>query len=239
MSGNFVLAGGSTGIGLELIQSLLDEADQIDVYSRTPGDLPDSPVIRHHECNFADPESPIEQLPESITGAVYCPGTINLRSFRSLKPDNFRDDFEVNVVGAVRFLQACYPALRKANNDGPASVLMFSTVAVSTGMPMHASVAAAKGAIEGLTRSLAAEWAPDIRVNCLAPALTDTPLAEKLLKTDEARAAMAGKYPLSRIGQPGDLASLARFLLLPDSSWITGQIIGVDGGMSAILHQPK
>ena len=113
------------------------------------------------------------------TGPGYiacCPGSINLRSFRSLKPNDFRKDLEINLIGAVKFLQACMAGIKKGAADQPTSVVLFSTVAVSQGLPMHASVAAAKGAIEGLTRSLASEWAPKIRVNCLAPALTETPL---------------------------------------------------------------
>jgi len=122
----------------------------------------------------------------------------------------------------------------KGHDDGPASVILFSTVAVGQGMPMHASVSSAKGAIEGLTRALAAEWAPHVRVNAIAPALTHTPLAARLLSSPEKRDAMAARYPLKRIGTPLDVAALARFLLSAESGWITGQVLGVDGGMSAL-----
>ena len=133
----------------------------------------------------------------------------------------------------MRFLQACLPRLRGANGC-PASVVLFSTVAVGQGMPMHASVAAAKGAVEGLVRSLAAEWAPKVRVNAIAPALTDTPLAARLLTSPEKREALASRYSLKRIGTPADAAALARFLLSNESSWMTGQVVGVDGGMSTL-----
>ena len=234
MSGNFIIAGGSKGIGLELVRSLETTADRIDVYSRELDELVVGEKINHHPCDFTHDDLQLAGLPEAIHGAVYCPGSINLRSFRSLKPDDFRKDLEINLIGAVKFLQACFPLLKKGSNDYPVSVVLFSTVAVGQGLPMHASVASAKGAIEGLTRSLAAEWAPKIRVNCLAPALTETPLAARFFATEESRTAMAAKYPLGRAGLPNDLASIARFLLLPDSSWITGQVIGVDGGMSTL-----
>jgi NAD(P)-dependent dehydrogenase (short-subunit alcohol dehydrogenase family) len=133
----------------------------------------------------------------------------------------------------VRFLQACQPRLR-GQGGSPASVVLFSTVAVGQGMPMHASVAAAKGAVEGLVRSLAAEWAPKIRVNAIAPALTDTPLAARLLSSPEKREALASRYPLKRIGTPADAAAVARFLLSEESGWMTGQVLGVDGGMSTL-----
>ncbi len=229
--GNIVIAGGSKGIGLELVRLLEPRAERIDVWSRTVGELPASGKVRHAVCDFADPNAPLPELPEEIQGAVYCPGTINLRSFRSLQVADFRQDLEVNLIGAIRFLQACQPRL-KGRDGQPASVVLFSTVAVGQGMPMHASVAASKGAIEGLMRSLAAEWAPKIRVNAIAPALTDTPLASKLLSTPEKREAMATRYPLKRIGTAVELAHAAMFLVSSESNWVTGQVLGVDGGMS-------
>ncbi len=234
MSGNFVIAGGTKGIGLELVKLLETSADRIDVYSREIDELTVGEQVHHHACDFTEESPQLDGLPEAIHGAVYCPGSINLKSFRSLKADDFRQDLEVNLLGAVKFLQACLPHLKKGTGEHPASVVLFSTVAVGRGMPMHASIAAAKGAVEGLTRSLAAEWAPRIRVNCLAPALTETSLASRFFSSEESRKAMADKYPLGRTGLPRDLASLANFLLLPDSSWITGQVIGVDGGMSTL-----
>ena len=229
-----MIAGGSKGIGLELVRWLVPVADQIDVYSRTGEVQASNQKLRHHRCDFVNDEIRLDGLPDEIHGAAYCPGTINLRSFRSLKLEDFRQDFEVNLMGAVKFLQACLPGLKKGASEQTSSVLMFSTVAVGQGMPMHASVAAAKGAIEGLTRSLAAELAPKIRVNCLAPALTETPLASKFFANPESREALAKKYPLGRTGMPHDMAAIARFLLSPEAGWITGQVIGVDGGMSSL-----
>ncbi len=236
MSGHFVIAGGSKGIGLELVRSLGSSADRIDVYSRAVGELVVNDRVKHHVCDFLKDEVHLEDLPEAIHGVAYCPGSINLRAFRSLKPADFRNDFEINLLGAVKFLQACLPGLKKGAVDQTTAIVLFSTVAVGHGMTMHASVAAAKGAIEGLTRSLAAEFAPKIRVNCLAPALTETPLASRFFVKPESREAMAAKYPLGRTGMPTDLAAIARFLILPESGWITGQVIGVDGGMSTLSN---
>ena len=232
--GNFVIAGGSKGIGLELVRLLHDSAERIEVYSRQTDELTEDEKVTHHQCDFTNDDLAIDGLPDEIHGAVYCPGSINLRSFRGLKVEDFRTDFEVNVVGAVKFLQACLPGLKKGANGNPSSVVLFSTVAVAQGMSMHASIASAKGAVEGLTRSLASELAPTIRVNCIAPALTETPLSAKFFENEDSRKAMAAKYPLGRTGKPSDLAAMAQFLLLPSSGWMTGQVIGVDGGMSTL-----
>ena len=234
MSGNFVIAGGSKGIGLELVKQLEPVADRIDVYSRSVDELVVTEKVIHHVCDFTSEGLVFDELPDVIHGVAYCPGSINLRSFRGLKIADFRVDYEVNFIGAVRFLQACFGGLKKGSATSSASALLFSTIAVTQGLPMHASIAAAKGAVEGLTRSIAAEWAPKIRVNCLAPALTDTPLASKFFATEESRTAMASKYPLGRTGQPSDLAAAAKFLLSPESGWITGQVIHVDGAMSTL-----
>jgi NAD(P)-dependent dehydrogenase (short-subunit alcohol dehydrogenase family) len=213
---------------------LENSADRVDVISRSVDQLRVTDKVQHHAADFTTDEVSSAELPDSIQGVAYCPGSINLRSFRALKPDDFRRDLEINLIGAVKFLQACLPGLKRGAGEQTAGVVMFSTVAVAKGLPMHASVAAAKGAVEGLTRSLAAEWAPSIRVNCIAPALTETPLAARFFANDETRAAMADKYPLRRTGLPQDLAAMAHFLMMPDAGWITGQVIGVDGGMSAL-----
>lgn len=211
---------------------LADSATRIDVWSRSQDQLQTGGPIRHVACDFTAADR-LPDSPESIAGAVYCPGTVNLKSFRALSEDDFRRDWEVNLLGAVRFLKACQPWLNGVDGT-PASVVLFSTVAVGQGMSMHSSVAAAKGAVEGLVRSLAAEWAPKVRVNAIAPALVDTPLVDRMLATPEKREAMGSRYPLKRVGSASDAAALARFLLSPDSSWITGQVIGLDGGMSTL-----
>ena len=185
---NFVIVGGSHGIGFGLVQRLLDDGASVTVLSRTAGQLAGQDGVNHVAVDVTTDEINGQMFPDSIDGLSYCPGCINLRSFRGLKPEMFREDFELNVVGAIKCLQAALPGLKKAESS---SVLMFSTVAVGQGMSMHASVAAAKGAIEGLTRSLAAELAPKVRVNCIAPALTDTPLAERFFANEEKAASMA------------------------------------------------
>lgn len=230
--GSYLIAGGTRGIGLELVRELAPSASRIDVWSRSAGELPIGGPVRHIACDVIGTD-PLPDPPESIQGAVYCPGTVNLKSFRALSEDDFRRDWEVNLLGAVRFLMACQPRLRGVDGN-PASVVLFSTVAVGQGMPMHSSVAAAKGAVEGLVRSLAAEWAPKIRVNAIAPALVDTPLVERMLATPEKHAAMGARYPLKRVGTTADAAAMARFLLSPESSWVTGQVLRLDGGMSTL-----
>ena len=226
---HFVIAGGSHGIGIEIVKQLLDQGHKVTCVSRT------EPELQHNQLHFiAHDFLSGQEIPE-ITGAVdgvaYCPGSINLKMFRSLKPEEFLQDLELNVMGAVRLLQKLQIGLKAVPGS---SVVLFSTVAVQQGMAFHSSIAAAKGAIEGLTRSLAAEWAPAIRVNAIAPSLVETPLSAKLLSSPEKAEASAKRHPLARVGKPEDIASMAVFLLGEQSGWITGQVMGVDGGMSVL-----
>jgi NAD(P)-dependent dehydrogenase (short-subunit alcohol dehydrogenase family) len=197
------------------------------------GSRPDFPPgVDHHRFDAVAGPFPEDSLPPTLDGVVYCPGSIRLRPLARLTEEEFVEDFQLNLLGAVKVIQGCRKALRKA--EAGASIVLFSTVAVQTGMPFHASVASAKGAVEGLTRSLAAELAPHIRVNAVAPSMTDTPLAAALLADDAKRKAAADRHPLKRVGSPEDIASVAVFLLGEESSWITGQVVGVDGGMGPI-----
>lgn len=228
---NFLIIGGSKGIGLALVKKLAAEGHQIQVVARAAGDVPNLPNIDFFEGDVLDENFELTDLPAKIDGVAYCPGSINLKPFRSLKPADFQKDFDINVLGAIKVLQGIQKQLKKSGNG---SVVLFSTVAVQQGMAFHASVAAAKGALEGLTRALAAEWAPRIRVNCIAPSLTDTSLAERLLSSPEKKEAAANRHPLKKVGTAEELAEVAAFLLSEKSGWITGQVIGVDGGMSSL-----
>jgi len=226
--GNYLVIGGTSGIGKELTSLLHKQGHQLFVSGRAnEADNTNGNYLRWDANDDVD----LTSLPDKLDGLVYCPGTINLKPFHRLSAEEFADDWKVNVYGAIKVIQA---ALSKLKAAGSSSVVVFSTVAVSQGMPFHTSIAAAKGALEALIRSLAAEYAPAIRFNCIAPSLTDTPLAGRLLGTDEKRLASGARHPLKRVGTPKDHAAMASFLLSEDASWISGQVIGVDGGMSKL-----
>lgn len=229
MQKHYVVAGGSTGIGRAIVAKLIEQGHSVSVFSReergveATGAAWSSWDAAAQEFNHA--------LPEVIDGVVYAPGTIQLKPFHRITDEEFHQEWSVNFLGAVRLLRACQAGLKKSTSP---SVVLFSTVAVQVGMPFHAGISAAKGAVEGLTRTLAAEWAPLIRVNAIAPSLTQTPLSEKLTSSPEKIEAGNKRHPLGRIGQPTDLANIATFLLSNESSWITGQVMHVDGGMSSL-----
>ena len=230
MSKHYVVVGGSSGIGLELTKQLIASKNTVTVLSRNKGGLGSLTGVTHIPFDVSNEEVPSIDL-ESIDGFAYCPGTINLKPFHGLKPKDFQHDFDVNVLGGVKVLQSILKQLKKGSDP---SLVFFSTVAVSQGMPFHASVAASKGALEGITRSLAAELSPKIRVNCIAPSVTDTPLASRILSSEEKKEASGKRHALGRVGTAQEVAKLAVFLLSDDSSWMTGQVIGLDGGMSSV-----
>lgn len=227
---NILLIGGSYGIGLAIAKELQYE-NKVFIASRTNEDISDMNVT-HIPFDAATDVLDTTLLPEVIDGFVYCPGSINLRPFRGLKPEAFESDLQINFISMIKVLQSVLPNLSAANQS---SVVLFSSVAAGMGMPFHTSVAAAKGAIEGFAKALAAEYAPKIRVNVIAPSLTDTPLAEKFLSSEEKKEKSAQRHPLKRVGTAEDMAKTARFLLSEDSSWVSGQIFHVDGGMSSLL----
>jgi NAD(P)-dependent dehydrogenase (short-subunit alcohol dehydrogenase family) len=173
-----------------------------------------------------------QEAGESLDGLVYAVGTITLRGLSRLTEAEFINDFRVNAMGAALAVQASLPALKKS--AGTASVVLFSSVAAQQGFGLHSSIGMAKGAVNGLTLSLAAELAPKVRVNAIAPSLTRTPLAEKMLANEQTAEAIANMHPLPRLGTSDDMAALAVFLLSQEADWITGQVIGVDGGRSTL-----
>ena len=228
---NILIIGASSGIGKELANKLSANGYNVWGTYNSKEVNENKENLKYLKLDVLKDRLNLEELPEVIDGFVYCPGSINLKPFNRIKPDEFIKDFELQVVGAINVLQSILPRIQKSTNG---SIVFFSTVAVKIGLPFHTIVSTSKGAIEGFTRSLAAELAPKIRVNCIAPSLTDTPLAASLLNTEQKREVNAQKHPLKRIGTTNDIASMAEFLLSADSSWITGQVFYVDGGMSSI-----
>ncbi len=227
---NYLIVGASSGIGKSLAERLVAKGANVYTASRHNND---TPSVTHlvFDAQSNDFQC-FASLPDIIHGVAYCPGSINLKPFHRLSLADFQQDLNINLLGAVGVLQAVLPKLKKAET---ASVVLFSTVAVQTGMGFHASIAAAKGAVEGLTRALAAEWAMQrIRVNAIAPSLTDTPLAKNLLSTDEKKEASNRRHPIGRYGTANDVAAMAAFLMGDEASWITGQIFGVDGGLGSV-----
>ncbi|MBW6492237.1 MAG: SDR family oxidoreductase [Lentimicrobium sp.] len=226
-----LVIGGSSGIGYALSHNLAEHGYYvIATYNKTIVNS-ERNNLTYHKLNVLDKEINFDFLPEQLEGLVYCPGSVNLKPFHRIKPEEFLNDYELQVAGAVKIIQAALPRLRQSQNP---SIVLFSTVAVQSGFNFHSQVASSKGAIEGLMRALAAEFAPKIRVNCVAPSLTDTPLTQNLINTAEKRALNEQRHPLKRIGSPSDLADAVEFLLSEKSSWITGQVLHVDGGISKL-----
>lgn len=227
---NILLIGGSYGIGASLTKIIANDNNVI-VASRTkPQDEINN--VKYLSFDALNDEIDQNELPEIIDGFVYFPGSINLRPFKGLSIDSFKQDLEINVLSLIKVLKSILPRLSLSNNS---SLVFLSTVAVSQGMPFHSSVATAKGAIEGLAKSLAAEYAPKIRVNVIAPSIVDTPLANRFLNNEIKIQKSAEKHPLNRVGNKEDIAETIKFLLSNKSSWMTGQILSVDGGLSTLI----
>jgi 3-oxoacyl-[acyl-carrier protein] reductase len=227
---NILLIGGSYGIGLAIAKQLQNN-NNVFVASRTNEELANLNVT-HIPFDASTDTLDTSKLPEVIDGLVYLPGSINLRPFKGLKIETFENDLQINFIGLVKVIQAILSNLTASNQS---SIVVFSSVAASMGMPFHTSVAASKGAIEGFAKALAAEYAPKIRVNVIAPSLTDTPLADKFLNNDVKKEKSSERHPLKRFGQPEDIAQMATFLLSENSNWMSGQILHVDGGMSTLV----
>jgi NAD(P)-dependent dehydrogenase (short-subunit alcohol dehydrogenase family) len=227
-----LVVGGSSGIGLALIKQLTAQGASVINASRHHTAELQQLQVEHITADVTGDITALSALPDVLHGLVYCPGTINLKPFARLTEEDFLHDWQVNVLGAVRVLQQAVKSLKKAQG---ASVVLYSTVAARMGMGFHASVATAKSAVEGLALSLAAEYASSkIRFNVVAPSLTDTPLAANLLSSPEKREASDKRHPLGRVGTPEEVAAITAFLLSGQSGWISGQVMGVDGGMSRL-----
>ncbi|WP_405604682.1 SDR family NAD(P)-dependent oxidoreductase [Polaribacter sp. Asnod1-A03] len=216
-----LIVGGSKGIGAAIVNALKSTHNVITI-SRT-------------ECESKENTKQFildvleDKLPEidTLDGLVYCPGSINLKPFKRLTLDDFSDDFKINVLGAIKVIKK-YEKVLSANNG---SVVLFSTVATQMGMPFHASIAVSKAGVEGLAKSLAAEYATKIRFNVIAPTVTDTPLAARLLRNDKQKEVMKERHPLKQYLEPAEVASLANYLLSENAKSISGQIFPIDAGM--------
>lgn len=228
MARTILFIGGNSGIGLATAHLLKSRGDNLIAAARTPEPLAALGI----PVQPFDALSPMPlELPPMLDGLVYFPGSISLKPFHRLTQEDFLNDFRINCLGAVAAIQAALPALKAAES---ASIVLFSTIAVAQGLSFHASIAAAKGALEGLSLSLAAEFAPKIRVNTIAPSLTDTPLAGNLLNSDAKKEASAKRHPLQQVGDATDIAALVAFLLSAESKFMTGQVLRPDGGLSSV-----
>ena len=227
MKKHILLIGGSSGIGFECLNQLQSEGAEITVISREKKEIKESSSVRHISFDILKQPMPILELP--LDGLVYLPGSITLKPFLSLKKDDFLKDFEINVLGAFNAIHTYFPLLKENS-----SIVLLSSIAASKGFSFHASIASAKAGVEGLTKSLAAELAPKIRVNAIAPSLTKTPLSSALLSNPDKIGALAKKHPLQKLGEARDIASMICYLLSEKASWITGQIFHIDGGYSTL-----
>jgi NAD(P)-dependent dehydrogenase (short-subunit alcohol dehydrogenase family) len=218
-----VVVGGSKGIGHAIVQSLIEENLVINISRTAP--LQPHANLTHYSCDILT-----DDLPEieAVDTLIYCPGSINLKPISRLKLEDFREDFEINVIGAVKAVQKYLPKLKHGENP---SILLFSTVAAKLGMPYHASVAAAKSAVEGLAKSLGAELAPTIRVNAIAPTVTETDLASKLLRNEKMVENITDRHPLKKFLKPQEVADMATFLISDKAKSISGQIFELDCGI--------
>lgn len=241
MKQRFLIYGGSGGIGSALARQLHAQGHDLHLAGRNQAALTQLSEELGAKMSLGDVTDPsffaqvAQEAGDNLSGLIYAVGTIQLKSIQRLQAEDYLNDFRVNALGAALAVQASLPALKRSPEG--ASVLLFSSIAAQQGFSFHASIGMAKAAIEGLTLSLAAELAPKIRVNAIAPSLTDTPLAKGLLANEQTASSIAAMHPMQRIGQAQDIAGLAAFLLSPAANWITGQIMAVDGGRSSL--RPK
>ena len=221
-----IIVGGSKGIGEAIVKKLIPNYLIINL-SRSKPHI-ELQNLKHYNCDVLSDELPAI---ERADGLIYCPGSINLKPFKRLSLDDFRTDFEINVIGAVRSIQAYAPALVQSENG---SIVLFSTVATAMGMPFHASVSTAKSAVEGLMKSVAADLAPKVRVNAIAPTITQTDLAAKLLRNERMIENTIQRHPLKKFLDPSEVAAMAEYLISNGSKSVSGQVFKLDCGIVSL-----
>jgi NAD(P)-dependent dehydrogenase (short-subunit alcohol dehydrogenase family) len=221
-----VVIGGSKGIGEAIVKNQLETHKIVNISRSQPKFFHSN--LSHYNCDILSDELPDLEIVDSL---IYCPGSINLKPFERLKLEDFKNDFDINYFGAIKAIQKYLPNLKQHKNS---SILLFSTVATKIGMPFHASVASVKSAIEGLVKSLAAEYAPSIRINAIAPTVTDTTLALKLLRNERQKEQMIERHPLKKYLSPEEVASMASFLISDNALSMSGQIIEMDCGITTV-----
>ena len=226
--GTYIVAGSSSGIGHSIALNLLNQGHEVIGFNRNRPNFEHS-HFSFHETNFSLLDVQLPELSQAIDGIFYCPGSIQLKPFKNIKSTDFINDFMLNVIGATQLIKKYLPQLQLAASPG---IVLFSSVAAQTGMSFHSSIASSKAAIEGLTKSLAAEFAPKIRVNAIAPSLTQTALSEKFINTEEKLQASRDRHPLKRIGTAEEIATSS--IQIMQNHWMTGQIITIDGGLGSI-----
>lgn len=226
MANTYLIAGASSAMAIETCKLLQSKHHKV-IGISTKSDL--TIYDEFYQITSYDTDC-FPKIEQPINGLVYFPGSINLKPFPRFKKEEFIADYTINTMGAALFAQYYLPNLKASATKG--SIVFISSVAASIGLPFHASISMAKGAIEGLTKALASELAPHIRVNCIAPALVETPLSERLINTAEKKEVIAKKNPMQTVGTVADIANAITFLLNEESKWITGQSLAVDGGMN-------
>jgi len=237
MSNKYLIFGATGSIGSSLAEQLTDSGHEVHLIARNEAEL--KPLSEKLGCTYSVADVLEENFVErvksdasdlDVKGIAYCVGSIDLKPLKRVTESDLHNCMKLNLYSAIEVIKGFQEELKK--NHG--SIVLFSSVAAQKGFTNHTIIASAKAAIEGLTVTLAAEFAPNIRVNCIAPSLTSSKISQSMLKSPVVAEALAKAHPLKRLGEGKDSASLAKFLLGDESSWVTGQIIGVDGGRSRL-----
>ena len=235
-SKKIIILGGSGAIGSSIAKELIQKNYAPILISKNKNDIKliaKKLDCQYYVCDVLNTEKltqTIQEIGDEIFGLAYCVGSINLKPFKLAKENNFLESYKINTLGAINAIKAAQESLLKNNG----SILLFSSVAVQQGFINHSIISTAKGAIEGLTLSLAAEFAPKIRVNCIAPSLTDSKMSQNMIKNENIKKAIGAMHPIPKIGEGSDFAELGSYLLSENNKWITGQILHIDGGRSTL-----